>query len=118
MGIGNPKGGSQPQYQGTMDDFLCGHGLDKLAVASKLEDERLRLATKRVQLQSELSKLAAYQLHTLSGNPSPCQWGSIRTARAPRPHRVRYLNNFPRRWSTGRGVVNGTWWALMRYHSP
>ena len=39
-------------------------------------------------------------------------WGSIRTARAPRPHRVRYLNNFPRRWSTGRGVVNGTWWAL------
>ena len=44
--------------------------------------------------------------------------GSIRTARAPRPHRVRYLNNFPRRWSTGRGVVNGTCWALRRYHSP
>ena len=40
------------------------------------------------------------------------------TARARRPHRVRYLNNFPRRWSTGRGVVNGTWWALRCYHSP
>ena len=29
-----------------------------------------------------------------------------------------YLNNFPRRQSTGRGVVNGTWWALEDYHSP
>ena len=37
---------------------------------------------------------------------------------APRAHRVRYLNNFSRRWCTGRGVVDGTWWALRRYHSP
>ena len=35
-----------------------------------------------------------------------------------RVHRVRYLNNFARRWSTGRGVVDGTWWALRRYHFP
>ena len=41
-----------------------------------------------------------------------------RTAHAPRAHRVRYLNNFSRRWSTGRGVVDGTCWALRRYHSP
>ena len=40
------------------------------------------------------------------------------TARAPCAHLVRYLNNFSRRWSTGRGVVDGTWWALRRYHSP
>ena len=40
------------------------------------------------------------------------------TARAPCAHRVRYLNNFSRRWSTGRGVVDGTCWALRRYHSP
>ena len=40
------------------------------------------------------------------------------TARAPRPHRARYLNNFPRRWSTGRGVVNGTWWALEALPFP
>ena len=40
-----------------------------------------------------------------------------RTVGAPRAHRVRYLNNFSRRWSTGRGVVDGTWWALRRYHS-
>ena len=46
------------------------------------------------------------------------QWGSIRTARALCAHRVRYLNNFSRRWSTGRGVVDGTCWALRRYHSP
>ena len=45
--------------------------------------------------------------------------GSIRTACAPHMHRVvRYVNNFSRRWSTGRGVVEGTWWALRRYHSP
>ena len=44
--------------------------------------------------------------------------GSIRPAHAPRAHRVRYLNNFSGRWSTGRGVVEGTWGALRRYHSP
>ena len=43
---------------------------------------------------------------------------SIHTAHAPRAHRVRYLNNFSRRWSTGRAVVDGVWWALRRYHSP
>ena len=37
---------------------------------------------------------------------------------APCAHRVKYLNKFSRRWSTGRGVVDGTWWALRRYHSP
>ena len=28
---------------------------------------------------------------------------------APCAHRAKYLNNFPSRWSTGRGVVDGTW---------
>ena len=56
-------------------------------------------------------------------NCGVCQTGGedphcARTARAPRPHRVRYLNNFPRRWSTGRGVVNGTWWALEALPFP
>ena len=30
------------------------------------------------------------------------------------PHRARTAG----RWSTGRGVVDGTWWPLRRYHSP
>ena len=55
---------------------------------------------------------------TAHSAPSLSPWGSIRTARAPRAHRVRYLNNFPRRWSTGRGVVNGTWWALEALPFP
>ena len=42
-------------------------------------------------------------------------WGGVS---APHMHRVRYLNNFSGRWSTGRGVVEGTWGALRRYHSP
>ena len=45
-------------------------------------------------------------------------WGSIRTACAPCVHRVRYLNNFSKKWSTGGGVLDGTWWALKRYHFP
>ena len=35
-----------------------------------------------------------------------------RTVRAP------YLTKFARKWSTGRGVLDGTWWALKRYHFP
>ena len=37
---------------------------------------------------------------------------------APCTHRAKYLTNFPSTWSTGRGAVDGTWWALTRYHSP
>ena len=35
-----------------------------------------------------------------------CPDGAVSATRA---HRVRYLNNFSRRWSIGRGVVDGTW---------
>ena len=45
-------------------------------------------------------------------------WGGLWTTKGEYPHRVRYLNNFSRRSSTGRGVVDGTWWALRRYYSP
>ena len=30
----------------------------------------------------------------------------------------RHLNNCPWTWSTGRGAVDGTCWAVKRYHSP
>ena len=42
--------------------------------------------------------------------------GSICTVCTPCAHRVR--NNFSRKWSTGGGVLDGTCWALKRYHFP
>ena len=40
---------------------------------------------------------------------TPGHRGSTRTVRALSTHRAKYLNNFPSRWSTGRGVVDGTY---------
>ena len=40
--------------------------------------------------------------------------GTIRTTCAQRMHRVRYLNNFSRKWSTFEALVNTIpWWKML-----